>query len=338
MSKALGISLTAAAISLFSASLYGQSVISAKAGLVHYTEGKVFVDDKIIEPKIGDFVEMKAGDVLRTSEGRAEVLLTPGVFLRVGENSSFKLVNNKLEDIRLHLLHGSVIVEAGEVNKYDSIVVTAGAATINVEKRGLFRIDSDPLVLRVFDGEAVVAAGGQELKVKEGKTAALNGVLVAEKFNKDWSDPLQRWAGRRAGYLASANLSAAKSILDSGNGWRSSGWYFNPYFGYFTFVPAFGNYYSPFGYHYYTPRRVDGIYNPPTYAGGGGNGSPGFIDRSSSGWSGGGGRGAVSDGGGRGSYSSGGYSGGSAPAPSAAPAAAPPTSTGGSGGHRGGGR
>ncbi len=334
MSRFVRMSLTAAAFSLVVASANAQSVISAKAGLVHYTEGKVFVADKQVENKIGDFTEMKAGEVLQTAEGRAEVLLTPGVFLRVGENSAFKLVSNKLEDIRIDLTQGSAIIEAGEVNKYDSIVLTAGAATINFEKRGLFRIDSDPAALRVFDGEAIVAVGGQQMKIKEGKMTSLNGVLLAEKFSKEWSDPLQRWAGRRAGYLASANLSAAKSILDSGSGWRTSGWYFNPYFGYFTFIPAFGNYYSPFGYYYYTPRKVDVIYNPPSYSAG----SPGYIDRSA-GWGGGprnfpdSGRGSSAA-----TYSGGGYS--SAPAPP--PSSAPPAGDGGgrsadSGGSRGGG-
>src|SRR5688572_9649641 len=140
MSRFVRMSLTVAVFTLVAGTAYGQSVISAKAGLVHYTEGKVFVADKAVDNKIGEFTEMKAGEVLRTTEGRAEVLLTPGVFFRVSENSSFKLVNNSLEDIRIELLQGSAIIEAGEISKYDSIVVTAGAATINLEKRGLFRI------------------------------------------------------------------------------------------------------------------------------------------------------------------------------------------------------
>jgi len=334
MSNARLFSGIALVLSLLAATASAQSVISAKAGLVHYTEGKVFIGEKAVEQKVGDFPEMQAGDVLRTTEGRAEVLLTPGVFLRVAENSAFKLVGNRLEDIRIELVSGSVLIEAGEVSKNDSIVITAGASAIDITKRGLFRIDSDPLSLRVFDGEAVVAADGQQVKVKEGRTTSLNGVLLAEKFRKEWSDSFQRWAGRRAEYLAAANLSAAKSILDSGNGWRSSGWYFNPYFGYFTFVPAFGNYFSPFGYYYYTPRRVDAIYNPPVFS----TRSPGGVDRSA-GWAGGGrqtpgesGRGSSAG------YSGGGYS--AAPAP---PAAAAPSAgngggnSGGSGASRGGG-
>jgi len=245
------------------AAAFGQNVISAKAGLVHYTEGKVLISDKEVRTKIGDFAEMKAGDVLRTEEGRAEVLLTPGVFLRVSENSSFRLAANKLEDIRLEVLSGSVLIEAGEVTKYDSIVVTAAGASIHIAKRGLFRIDTELASLRVVDGEAVVTASGQTLTVKEGKQAPLTGVLTATKFKKEAGDAFHRWAARRSGYLAAANLSAAKSIYDSGQGWGQSGWYFNPYFGYFTFIPAYGNYYSPFGYQYYTPRRVEAAYYQP---------------------------------------------------------------------------
>lgn len=241
-----------------------QQVISAKAGLIHYTEGAVYLADKEISVGRGEYPEMKAGDVLRTGEGRVEVLLTPGVFLRLAENSSFKLNDTRMENIRMELLSGSVLLEAGEVTKYDSIEIQAGAAKLTVPKRGLFRLDSDPARVRVYDGEASVTAGGQTMAVKEGRSAILNGVLVAEKFNKNTGDAFHRWAGRRAGYLAAANVSAAKSVLDRNSGWHTSGWYLNPYFGFFTYIPSDGIYYSPFGYPYYSPRRVERVFYRPS--------------------------------------------------------------------------
>jgi hypothetical protein len=319
--------LTAAGFFTFLSAGSAQSVISVKAGLVHYAEGKVLVEDKQVEAKFGEFTEMKQGQVLRTEEGRAEVLLTPGVFLRISENSAFKLVGNKLEDIRIEVLEGSVLVEAGEIGKEDSIVLTAGDSSVNIVKRGLYRIDADPAVLRVFDGEAQVAANGQTLKVKKGRQTSLGGALVAAKFDKEFSDPFQRWAGRRAGYLAAANVSAAKSILDSNVGWRRSGWYFNPYFGYFTYIPAYGNYFSPFGYYYYTPRKVDVVYNPPSRNVGYIDRSAGFGGSSMGGFSGSG-RGASSA-----TYSGGGgYAAAPAPPPASAPAPAAGARSGDSGG------
>src|ERR1700735_3738192 len=57
-----------------------QSVISAHSGLIHFSEGSVYLDDQRVEQKTGKFGQMNNGSELRTEEGRAEVLLTPGTF------------------------------------------------------------------------------------------------------------------------------------------------------------------------------------------------------------------------------------------------------------------
>jgi len=89
-----------------------QPVISAKSGLISYVEGKVYLGDQIVEPSPTRFPDVKENAVVRTAEGRAEVLLTPGVVLRLGENGSFKMLTNRLIDTRLELLTGSAVVEA----------------------------------------------------------------------------------------------------------------------------------------------------------------------------------------------------------------------------------
>src|SRR5215469_5031803 len=83
-----------------------QQAISARSGMVHYIEGKVYAGDQPIEEKFGNFPQVKESQVLKTEEGRAEVLLTPGVFLRVGEHSSFRMITNRLIDTRLEFLSG----------------------------------------------------------------------------------------------------------------------------------------------------------------------------------------------------------------------------------------
>src|SRR5260370_23254942 len=79
---------------------FAQSVISAHSGVIHYTEGKVLVNDKAYETKTSEFGDLKENSVLKTEEGRAEMLLTPGVFLRLGENSSVRMTSNRLSDTR----------------------------------------------------------------------------------------------------------------------------------------------------------------------------------------------------------------------------------------------
>src|SRR5438874_12029020 len=60
-----------------------QSVISAHSGLIHYAEGRVLLDGKQVEIKISAFPEIKQDMQLRSEDGRAEELLTPGVSLRM---------------------------------------------------------------------------------------------------------------------------------------------------------------------------------------------------------------------------------------------------------------
>ena len=318
---------------MLAGSAVAQNVISAKSGLVHYTEGTVTLANKPASPTATDFPEMKSGEELGTELGRAEVLLSPGVFLRIAENTAVKMVSNRIEDTKLELLSGSALVEIGEMNaKEQQLEVVVGGTTVEFTKRGLFRLDANPPQLRVYDGQAVVIAGGQPVTIKEGKQATLNATAAPEKFNKEKGDAFHRWAARRSGYIALANVSAAKRMHDNRSLCNTACWMFNPYFGTFTFIPFSGMYRSPFGWAYYSPGSVERVYyrppvqvyNPPM-AGGMGDGGGGWGTRS------------YGDSGSRssmGTYSSGGAS---AAPPPAAPAAAAPAG-GARSGDSGGGR
>src|ERR1700732_2441748 len=98
-------------------SLYAQYMISAHSGLVQYVEGKAYLKDTLVEPKFGKFLEIKENQELRIGEGRAEVLLTPGVFLRMSENSSIRMLSTRLTDTRVEILTGSVMVEYDDAPK-----------------------------------------------------------------------------------------------------------------------------------------------------------------------------------------------------------------------------
>ena len=49
-----------------------------------------------------------------------------------------------------------------------------------------------------------------------------------------------------------------------GPGWYGAGWYWDPWFGVWTFLPADGIFYSPFGWGFYSPIFV---YRSPFYFG-----------------------------------------------------------------------
>src|SRR5437588_1698067 len=143
-------------------SIYGQSVLSVNSGLVHYAEGKVYAGDKLVEPKFGHFPELKNGDELRTDEGRAEILLSPGSFLRVAEHSAIRMVSNRLTDTKIELLEGEALIEtvdqgkdkAAAMVKGNAITILYKGASIALVKSGVYVFTAEPGRVRVYDGEA----------------------------------------------------------------------------------------------------------------------------------------------------------------------------------------
>ena len=271
--------------SLAVSAAFGQSVISAHSGLIHYVEGIVLLDSQPVEVKIATFPDMKENMELRTEDGRAEVLLNPGAFLRLGENTAVRMVSNKLSDSRIELLSGSAVVEAdssAESQGEEIVTILYKGAATHIRKGGIYRFDTEPAQLRVYSGEAEVVAAGNSLILKSAKMISLDSPLAVEKFDAKDTDALSRWSRRRAEYISMANVSAAKYVNDSGDTWRRGDWFYNRYFGMVTFLPGGGVSHSPYGYDYYSPAAVySSVYRPPvlfapSYGGGGMGASPSY--------------------------------------------------------------
>ena len=59
---------------LVAGSAFSQYVISSHSGVIQYVEGRAFLGDKPIEPKFGQFPDIKENQEFRTEDGRAEIL------------------------------------------------------------------------------------------------------------------------------------------------------------------------------------------------------------------------------------------------------------------------
>lgn len=315
-----------------SAPAFAQSIVSAKAGLIHKVEGKVLVDGKVTDPKFGQFPELKESSVLATERGRAEILLGPGTFLRLAEDGAVRMVSRDLTDTRVELLAGSLLVECAELMPENHVRLAFKDAVVNIQKAGLYRLNADPAEFLVYDGKAELTRGDSTVVMTKGRYASLDEpVLAARKFDPSLGDSLYRWSSRRSGYIATANVSAARMMGNGSYSMMRSSWFWNPYLGMMTFVPMNGSIYSPFGWNYWSPRTVGVLYRPrPVYASafaGGGNAGPSF--NSSLGYNTGSGRSVSSA-----PVSSPGPS--AAPAPAASPRSSEASSgRGGDGGGRG---
>ena len=160
---------------LAGSSLYAQYVISAHSGVVQYVEGKAYLNDALVEPKFGKFLEIGETQELRTEEGRTEILLTPGVFLRMSQNSSVRMVSTRLTDTRVEILTGSAMVERDDAPKDNSVMLLYKGTTMLLVKHGLYRLDADQARFQVYDGESIVKNESGQLTLKSGKRTALAG-------------------------------------------------------------------------------------------------------------------------------------------------------------------
>lgn len=259
---------------------FAQMVTSAHSGTLHYFDGDISIDGTAVQAQVGKFPEIKEQSVLRTGLGRAEVLLTPGVFLRIGENSSIKMLDNRLISTRVEIVSGNAIIESDDPEmsvKNTPVTLLYKDYEIRLIKHGLAEISSSPAQMKVYSGEAQVIGGDNRVTVGEGHLAPFTAPLTTEKFNAKEGDDLYLWARDRSQTISAANMSSARTIANcngfvtncaSGGGWNG-GWYYNPYFGMYTYIPGTGVLWGPFGYGFFSPYTIFNYYTPGGYWAGG---------------------------------------------------------------------
>ena len=125
---------------------------SALPGTLNYIEGQAQFNDQLLNAKSVGEATLEVGQTLSTQNGKAEILLTPGVFLRAGGNTSVKMVADGLTKTELDLVQGHAMVEVADLYKENDIRIQAGNATARLLKPGLYDFDLNQNQIRVFDG------------------------------------------------------------------------------------------------------------------------------------------------------------------------------------------
>ncbi len=250
---------------------------SAVPGTLNYVEGQVAVAGQTVTSRSVGSVQIAPNQVLETGQGRAEVLLTPGVFLRVGDNSAFRLVSTGLADTRVEVLRGQAIVEVAELFPDNNLWVMMNGANTRLDKQGLYAFNAGTQMVQVFDGQATVEQGDRNKELKKDHELALNGPWKVQHFDakaQAVQDPLYAWSNLRSEYEAEASMQSARNIFVAGEPyWYGPGWYWNPYWDMYGFIPGDGIWYSPFGWPFYSPWVVGFGYG----YGFGGYGFHGFV-------------------------------------------------------------
>jgi hypothetical protein len=189
-----------------------QSVISTHSGVIHFFEGAVYLGDQPLESHLGRYPSVPLGGQLSTAAGRAEVLLTPGTFLRMGEQSSIGMLKNDLADTQVELQAGSVIVDSGEPNPGTSVTLVYRDWSIHFLQKGSYRIDADAQRLWVSQGEAEVFYGdsGEPILVEQWMSLPFDSTLVPERSSGQIGDTLSDWSKGRGQSISADNAITAQ--------------------------------------------------------------------------------------------------------------------------------
>lgn len=190
-----------------------QSVLSVRAGLIHRTEGAVFLNGEALVQSVARFPSMAKDGTLRTQAGRAEVLLTPGVFLWLGPNSELRLLSSSLVDARVELLSGSAVIESERVLPGGAVTILAHGWDVTISAGSHCRLNSNPWELRVLQGRTEVSRRARRMLVPEQSGFSLMSGTPATLAATD--DVLDQWAAERRKELAAENKLRAKASAPS---------------------------------------------------------------------------------------------------------------------------
>lgn len=193
--------------------IFGQSVVSVRSGLINYSEGDVLINGQPLQRRFGTYVSLKAGSDLVTRQGRAELLLTPNAYLRVGAESAIRMVADSLADTRVELLGGSAVLDSSGAPGNTPMTIALHDSSVRFVTPGKFRLDSDPPQLRVYEGDAEVQENGKTVKVGPSQLLPLNGAPIVRAFTDGSDGALDLWSDERHTMIAS-NLTDAQSIGD----------------------------------------------------------------------------------------------------------------------------
>src|SRR5260370_8637748 len=102
--------------------------IPARPGSLNYIEGQAFIEGHSLGPEAIGMTELRPGQSLVTQAGKVELLLTPGVFFRLGDNSSVTIISPSLTDTEVRLTKCEATVELPRLPPANNVVTLHTAA------------------------------------------------------------------------------------------------------------------------------------------------------------------------------------------------------------------
>ena len=164
------------------------------------------------------------GDTIELDDGRAELVLIPGYYLRLSDHTTARLLDLSRDNLKIEITRGSAFVEIPIEDSlqtpshfqdlkdrfFNIVTVITPAGEYAIFKAGGYRFDvmSDrESRVRVLKG--AVAVGGHI--VKDGSASVVSGAVSLGSGDKTVDDAFDNWSRERAATLVQANKSLKQS-------------------------------------------------------------------------------------------------------------------------------
>ncbi len=225
-------------------------------GLLNFMTGDVRINGVAVAPIRAGQITLGTGETLETGNGMAELLLTPGSFLRVGARSKVML-ETRAPEILFRLTKGEALVEV--LDPKGRIALEQKGLKGVLQKQGLYDFDETRGVAAVYSGEAQFRNDGREILVTQGFGVRRRG------FREVRIDPSRRsalflWSGVRSQELSAESAAWVRMYPGKPAGLQGARWWWDPWAASYTYLSASGAIAGPFGWPYYSPGYV------PNYA------------------------------------------------------------------------
>ncbi|HKP36234.1 MAG TPA: hypothetical protein VJT71_05205 [Pyrinomonadaceae bacterium] len=193
-----------------------------EGGVVNIAEGEVSLLTQDAPPQaVLAMQELKNGDAIETGQdGRAEVLLNPGYYLRLSANTRLVFVDLAPNNLDLRITQGTAIIEISQMNQFhtarfdadyafslffDPVTVKFPQNQFSIVAGGIYRFEvkaDGATQLRIPRGRAYFA--GQRIG-KETSAEFRHGVTTLGKIDAKEMDAFDLWSQDRAKIMVELN-------------------------------------------------------------------------------------------------------------------------------------
>jgi hypothetical protein len=223
-----------------------QITVSTKAGYVNYVQGPA---------NVSGTQTVSVHTPVRTGSGAfAEVLLNPGSYVRLDENSEIELDGVEMPDLAVRLISGNSLIEAAGFDKRTPLTVRTGTLEAEIVADGIYLVS--PGKVLILDGKAQ-ASNSKNAYGKNWEISRTDAVH-AMKVSRRQPSSLELWSTRRSEEAAHANYEAASRLRGEPNVKMASlfdVWLWSSSFGGYTYLPGYG-FRSPYGHQYLAVRDI----------------------------------------------------------------------------------